>query len=29
MQVRGAVGSDLKIESDLSRWVPVWGAPGL
>jgi hypothetical protein len=29
MQVRGAVGSDLKIESDLSRWFPVWGAPGL
>src|SRR5437899_12867554 len=25
MQVRGAVGSDLKIESDLSRWFPVWG----
>jgi hypothetical protein len=29
MQVRGAVGSDLKIESDLGRWFPVWGAPGL
>jgi hypothetical protein len=29
MQVRGAMGGDLKIESDLSRWFPVWGAPGL
>jgi hypothetical protein len=29
LQVRGAVGSDLKIESDLTRWFPVWGAPGL
>ena len=29
LQVRGAVGSDLKIEPDLSRWFPVWGAPGL
>jgi hypothetical protein len=29
LQVRGAVGADLKIEPDLSRWFPVWGAPGL
>ncbi len=29
LQVRGALGDDLKIESDLSRWFPVWGAPGL
>jgi len=29
LQVRGQVGADLKIESDLSRWFPVWGAPGL
>jgi hypothetical protein len=29
MQVRGALDGDLKIESDLSRWFPVWGAPGL
>lgn len=29
LEVRGAVGSDLKIEQDLSRWFPVWGAPGL
>jgi PspA associated protein B len=29
LEVRGNVGSDLKIETDLSRWFPVWGAPGL
>jgi PspA associated protein B len=29
LQVRGVVGADLKIESDLSRWFAVWGAPGL
>jgi len=29
LQVRGAVGVDLKIEDDLGRWFPVWGAPGL
>ena len=29
MQVRGALGDDLKIEPDLGRWFPVWGAPGL
>jgi hypothetical protein len=29
LQVRGQIGSDLKIEPDLSRWFPVWGAPGL
>jgi hypothetical protein len=29
LQVRGAVGADLNIETDLSRWFPVWGAPGL
>jgi hypothetical protein len=29
LQVRGSVGADLKIEPDLSRWFPVWGAPGL
>jgi hypothetical protein len=28
MQVRAALTSDLTIESDLSRWFPVWGAPG-
>jgi hypothetical protein len=29
MQVRGSLGDDLKIEPDLGRWFPVWGAPGL
>lgn len=29
LQVRGAVGSDLPVEPDVSRWFPVWGAPGL
>ena len=23
------LGDDLKIEPDLSRWFPVWGAPGM
>ena len=27
LQVRGAVGADLPIETDLTRWFPVWGAP--
>jgi len=29
LQIRGALGDDLKIEPDLTRWFPVWGAPGL
>ena len=29
MQVRAALGDDLKVEPDLGRWFPVWGAPGL
>jgi hypothetical protein len=29
LQVRGVLGDDLKIEADLGRWFPVWGAPGL
>ncbi|MFC4591134.1 PspA-associated protein PspAB [Sphaerisporangium corydalis] len=29
LQVRGAIGGELPIEPDLSRWFPVWGAPGL
>jgi hypothetical protein len=29
LQVRGALGEDLRVEKDLSRWFPVWGAPGL
>ncbi len=29
LQVRGLLEGDLRIEADLSRWFPVWGAPGL
>ncbi|MEV6840068.1 hypothetical protein AB0N17_37190 [Streptomyces sp. NPDC051133] len=29
LQVTAALGNDLRIEPDLSRWFPVWGAPGL
>lgn len=29
MQLRSAIEDDLRIESDLGRWFPVYGAPGL
>ncbi|WP_030880776.1 PspA-associated protein PspAB [Streptomyces sp. NRRL S-1868] len=29
LQVRALLADDLPIEQDLSRWFPVWGAPGL
>ncbi|TSB18620.1 hypothetical protein OG422_15680 [Streptomyces sp. NBC_01525] len=29
LQVKAMLGDDLRIESDLARWFPVWGAPGL
>jgi hypothetical protein len=29
LQMRGMLSNDLKVEPDLSRWFPVWGAPGL
>lgn len=29
LQVRGVVASDLPVEPDLSRWLAIWGAPGL
>ena len=29
LRVRGVLGDDLKIEPDLGRWFPVWGAPGV
>lgn len=29
LQVRGVLGDDLRVEPELSRWFPVWGAPGL
>ncbi|GAA2382957.1 PspA-associated protein PspAB [Nonomuraea africana] len=29
LQARGALAEELRIEEDLARWFPVWGAPGL
>ncbi|BCM66431.1 MULTISPECIES: PspA-associated protein PspAB [Streptomyces] len=29
LQLKAALGDDLRIEPDLGRWFPVWGAPGL
>ncbi|MFI1361776.1 PspA-associated protein PspAB [Streptomyces griseochromogenes] len=29
LQMKAALASDLRIEQDLNRWFPVWGAPGL
>jgi hypothetical protein len=29
LQVRSAIEEDLRVESDLGRWFPVYGAPGL
>lgn len=29
LQVRGVVASDLPVEPDLSKWLALWGAPGL
>ena len=29
LQAKGVLGDDLKFEPDLTRWFPVWGAPGL
>lgn len=29
LQIRGLLADDLRLEPDLSRWFPVWGAPGL
>ena len=29
LQVKDVLGEDLKIEQDLAKWFPVWGAPGL
>ncbi|MFF6784771.1 hypothetical protein [Streptomyces sp. NPDC012510] len=29
LRVRAALGADLRIEPELSRWFPIWGAPGL
>ncbi|WP_037855810.1 PspA-associated protein PspAB [Streptomyces sp. NRRL S-340] len=29
IRVEAALAGDLRVEQDLSRWFPVWGAPGL
>lgn len=29
LQVKAVLANDLRTEQDLSRWFPVWGAPGL
>lgn len=29
LQLKSVLGDDLRIEPDLGRWFPVWGAPGL
>ncbi|MEU6095376.1 hypothetical protein [Streptomyces sp. NPDC047079] len=29
LQVKAALAGDLRIEQDLGRWFPIWGAPGL
>ncbi|MEU6085853.1 hypothetical protein ABZ865_03430 [Streptomyces sp. NPDC047085] len=29
LQVKSMLANDLRIEQDLGRWFPVWGAPGL
>ncbi len=29
LQIRATLANDLRIERDLSRWFPLWGAPGL
>ncbi|MFI6488279.1 hypothetical protein [Streptomyces sp. NPDC050564] len=29
LQIKAALTDDLRIEQDLGRWFPIWGAPGL
>ncbi|WP_051723050.1 hypothetical protein [Streptomyces albus] len=29
LQIKAAIKDDLRIEEDLGRWFPLWGAPGL
>ncbi|MFC3576481.1 hypothetical protein ACFOZ0_24985 [Streptomyces yaanensis] len=29
LQIKAALADDLRIEQDLGRWFPIWGAPGL
>ncbi|MEU6367271.1 hypothetical protein ABZ876_16425 [Streptomyces sp. NPDC046931] len=29
LQIKAALAGDLRVEQDLGRWFPIWGAPGL
>jgi hypothetical protein len=29
LQIKGVVADELRVEQDLTRWFPLWGAPGL
>lgn len=29
LQIRGIIAADVNVESDLSRWLAIWGAPGV
>ena len=29
LDIKSQLGNDLRLEKDLGRWFPVWGAPGL
>ncbi|QMU75576.1 hypothetical protein GXW83_07345 [Streptacidiphilus sp. PB12-B1b] len=29
IQIKAMLGNDLRVEQELNRWFPVWGAPGL
>jgi hypothetical protein len=29
MQLRDLLADDMNVEKDMTRWFPVWGAPGL
>nr|WP_199922036.1 hypothetical protein [Kitasatospora aureofaciens] len=29
IEISNMLKNDLRIESDLSRWFPLWGAPGM
>lgn len=29
LQVKATVKDDLRVEEDLNRWFPLWGAPGV
>ncbi|MFD7682515.1 hypothetical protein ACFWE4_29885, partial [Streptomyces sp. NPDC060187] len=29
LQIKAVLADDLRVEEDLGRWFPIWGAPGL